>query len=82
MTKQKSEKYHGHALCDLRQAAKSTHLGLTFDQALRLRLALDSALLALNRHNRATSAGKNALVRLSIKQGRGERPHVAVMTSR
>ena len=52
-----------------RQGVKSLNINLTMEEALKLRLALDSALLSLNRYNRATAKGKAAGVCLSVKTG-------------
>lgn len=42
---------------------------MSFDQALRLSLALQSCLQAINRYNRNTTKGKSMGVVLSIKLG-------------
>jgi hypothetical protein len=49
------------------KGVKSMNVELELGEALKLRLALDSCLLSLNRYNRATSQGRAMSVVLSIK---------------
>lgn len=50
---------------------KSVNVELPLDEALKLHLALDSCLLAVNRYNRSTVKGKSMGVVLSIKTESG-----------
>jgi len=76
--KMKAEDYHGGAkfervLPDISDAqtviggVKSVNLELTFEEALKLSLALTSCLHELNRYNRGRTAGKEMGMLLSIK---------------
>lgn len=58
---------------------KSVNLELTFDEALRLSLAVQSALFNLNRYKRSTKSGKEMGLCLSVKtEGRS----IAVIEAR
>jgi len=46
---------------------KSLNLGITLEEALKLRLALESCLHSINRYNRSTKEGKSMGVTLSFK---------------
>jgi hypothetical protein len=69
----KGDDYHGGARFlrsspDLvAQGVKSVNLDLTFEEALKLSVALQSCLQAVNRYSRSTSKGKAMGVLLSIK---------------
>lgn len=69
----KSEDYHGLAYYvrtqpDVAgQGIKSINIDLSFDEALKLSLAVQSALIALNRYNRSTTVGREMGLLLSIK---------------
>jgi hypothetical protein len=54
-----------------RQGVKALNINMTMEEVLKLRLALDAGLLALNRYNRATAKGKTAGLCLSVKTGNG-----------
>jgi hypothetical protein len=49
-------------------AKKSVNVELSFEEAMRLSLAIQSALIQLNRYNRGTRAGREMGVLLSIKR--------------
>ena len=49
------------------QGIKSLNIDVPFEEALKLRLALDSCLHAINRYNRATTKGRAMGVVLSVK---------------
>lgn len=72
-TPEKAIDYHGacryvRTSPDVAQRGiKSLNIEVPFEEALKLRLALDSALHALNRYNRSTSKGRAMGVVLSIK---------------
>lgn len=51
------------------QGVKSVNINLTFEEALKLSLALDSCLHSINRYHRGTKKGKSTGVCLSIKTG-------------
>ncbi|HXE54224.1 MAG TPA: hypothetical protein VN541_14470 [Tepidisphaeraceae bacterium] len=42
------------------------NVGLTFEEALKLRVAIDEALLRLNSYNRATKAGRERLLWIGV----------------
>jgi len=46
---------------------KSLNLAVTFQEALKLHIALQSCLQSLNRYDRSTTAGRDMGVALSIK---------------
>lgn len=50
----------------LEETVKAINLTLSFDEALKLSLAVDECVRHLNRYNRARSVGKNAALRLVI----------------
>jgi hypothetical protein len=70
---QKSDDYHGS--CRYVRTSpdvasdgiKSFNIELTFDQAMRLSVALQSVVLGLNRHNRNSKIGREMGLCLSIK---------------
>ena len=70
---EKSADYHGRAgfarvSPDLaKQGIRSLNIDLPFEEALKLRLALDSCLHAINRYDRSTKKGGAIGVLLSIK---------------
>lgn len=72
-TPEKATDYHGACRYVrtspdvVQKGVKSLNVEMQFEEALKLRLALDSALLSLNRYNRSTSKGKGMGVVLSIK---------------
>lgn len=85
--KSKAEDYHGggrfeRVLPNISDAqavvggVKSVNLELTFEEALKLSLAIDSCLQKLNRYNRGTSEGRGMGMLLSIKM---ENSSVAVI---
>ncbi len=49
------------------QGVKSLNVSLTFEEALKLSLALESCLQSINRYNRSTAKGRNMGVVLSVK---------------
>jgi len=49
------------------QGVKSLNVSLTFEEALKLSLALESCLQSINRYNRSTARGRNMGVVLSVK---------------
>ena len=51
----------------VQKGLKALNIEMQLEEALKLRLALDSALLSLNRYNRSTSKGKGMGVVLSLK---------------
>ena len=71
--KTKAEDYHGgagfsRASPDIyEQGVKSLNLEISFEEALKLSLALQSCLISLNRYNRGTKVGKSMGLLLSIK---------------
>lgn len=70
---QKSDDYHGSCRYvrtspDVAaDGVKSVNVEMTFDQAMRLSVALQSAILGLNRHNRTSKVGREMGLCLSIK---------------
>lgn len=70
---QKSDDYHGSCRYvrtspDITAAGlKSVNVELTFDQAMRLAVSLQSAVFALNRHNLNSKVGREMGLCLSIK---------------
>src|SRR5688572_25622007 len=72
-TPEKAIDYHG--ACRLTRLSpdvaskgvKSINIEIPFEEALKLRLALDSCLHAVNRYNRSTSKGRAMGVVLSVK---------------
>src|SRR5688572_24360620 len=71
---EKASDYHGmagyaRARPDVlgQKGVKSLNLDLTLEEALKLKLALDSCLQAVNRYNRNTTKGRSMGVVLSIK---------------
>src|SRR5262245_43062485 len=72
-TPEKAVDYHGacrysRTLPDvLQKGVKSLNVEMPFEEALKLRLALDSCLFSLNRYNRSTTRGRAMGVVLSIK---------------
>jgi hypothetical protein len=74
--KPKSDDYHGScqiaSLPEKYTAAdsvipKSLNLAITFEEALKLSVAIQGCLQSLNRYNRSTKAGKEMGLALSIK---------------
>lgn len=69
----KSDDYHGLAYYvrtqpDIAgQGVKSINIEMSFDEALKLSLAIQSGLMQLNRYNRSTTAGREMELLLSIK---------------
>lgn len=53
------------------KGVKSVNIDVTFEEALKLRLALDSCLLAVNRYNRNTTKGRAMGLTLSLKTESG-----------
>jgi hypothetical protein len=74
-TPEKASDYHGACRFGrvrpdvASRGIQSVNIDVTFEEALKLRLALDSCLHALNRYNRATTKGRAMGVVLSIKTG-------------
>lgn len=72
-TPEKAADYHGGCRYDrtspdmAAKGLKSLNVEMELEEALKLRLALDSCLLSLNRYNRSTSKGRAMRVVLSIK---------------
>lgn len=72
-TPAKSADYHGRAgfvrlSPDLaKQGIRSLNIEVPFEEALKLRLALDSCLHALNRYDRSTKKGGAIGILLSVK---------------
>ena len=72
----KAPDYHGGARYErtLPDAAagglKSLNVELSFEEAMKLSVALQSCIMQLNRNNRATECGREMGVLLSIKTGR------------
>ena len=78
--KSKAPGYHGQAQFQLTAPAfeqKSLNVYLTFEEALKLSLSLQSALHEINGKDRATSRGKALGLLLSIKRDRNQ---IAVIT--
>lgn len=75
--KEKSEDYHGAAQLNWLPPAfspgstatvpKSLNLDMTFEEALKFSVAVQSCVQALNRYNRATKAGRDMGLGLCIK---------------
>jgi hypothetical protein len=75
--KVKSEDYHGAAQINglpdafapgsTAKVPKSINLGMSFEEALKFSLAVQSCVQALNRYNRATKAGRDMGLGLCIK---------------
>ncbi|HEX5445596.1 MAG TPA: hypothetical protein VFW87_17345 [Pirellulales bacterium] len=71
--KQKKDDYHGG--CRIRRIprsiadkdVKSVNIDISFDEALKLLTAMQSAVLSLNRVNRAQKTGKQLGLTLSLK---------------
>lgn len=69
----KAQDYHGLAEFVRTQpdvaakGVKSINIEMTFEEALRFSLAVQSCLLALNRYKRSTTAGREMGLLLSIK---------------
>ncbi len=69
----KAEDYHGMAKYvrtqpDVAaQGVRSINVELTFEEALKLSLAIQSSLMQLNRYNRTTTAGREMGLLLSLK---------------
>jgi hypothetical protein len=74
-TVEKGRGYHGMARYvrvspDVgQQGVKSVNIDMSIEEVLKLRLALDSCLLAVNRYNRSRKEGKSAGICLSVKTG-------------
>ena len=72
-TPEKASDYHG--ACRFGRVSpdvaskgiKSLNIEVSFEEGLKLRLALDSCLHALNRYNRSTTKGRSRGVVLSVK---------------
>lgn len=66
--RKKAEEYHGVCQYDrLMPGKESVSLFLGFDDALRLSVAIQSAILELNRYNRATKQGKRMGLCISVR---------------
>ena len=75
--KEKSEDYHGSCQIEWLPDAykpgnnpavpKSLNLDLTFEEALKFGVAIQSCLQSLNRYNRSTKSGRDMGLALSIK---------------
>ena len=71
--KQKADDYHGSCRYvrtspDIAERdIKSVNIELSFDEALRLLVAIQSAVLGLNRYNRSHTDGKQMGLCLSLK---------------
>ena len=71
--KQKAEDYHGgciynRTLPDIKaKEIKSVNIEVSFEEAIKLNLALQSCLLTLNKNNRNTKVGRRMGVVLSVK---------------
>jgi hypothetical protein len=69
----KSDDYHGMAKYVKTPATvtahdiKSINLEMTFEEALRFSLAVQSCVMQLNRYNRSTSEGREMAMGLSIQ---------------
>lgn len=69
----KAEDYHGgctfnRTLPDIKnQGVKSVNIEVTFEEAVKLNLAIQSCLLALNKVKRSTTLGRSMGVVLSVK---------------
>lgn len=74
-TLEKGRGYHGFAHYvgvspDVaQQGVKSLNINMTLEEVLKLRLALDSCLHAINRYHRGTKKGKSTGICLSVKTG-------------
>jgi hypothetical protein len=67
----KVEDYHGgcrYIRTQPKLTKKSVNVELSFEEAMRLSLAIQSALIQLNRHNRSTKVGREMGLLLSIKK--------------
>jgi hypothetical protein len=65
--KPKAENNHGTATAiNVSKTSKGLSFNFTFEEALKLGLSLQSAVLSINRSNRATKAGKNHGVKVWI----------------
>jgi hypothetical protein len=49
------------------QGVKSVNVHLSFEEAMKLSLAIQSCLIQLNRYNRSTTAGREMGLSLSLK---------------
>jgi hypothetical protein len=73
--REKGKGYHGSAgYLNLspdvaKNGVKSLNIDITMEEALKLRLALDSCLHAVNRYNRNTKQGRSTGICLSLKTG-------------
>ena len=69
----KAEDYHGLAKYvrtqpDVAsQGVKSINIEMTFEEAMKLSLGIQSSLMQLNRYNRSTKAGREMGLLLSVK---------------
>jgi hypothetical protein len=74
-TPEKGKGYHGFARYAslspdvAAQGVKSVNINLTFEEALKLSLALETCLHSINRYHRGTKTGKSTGVCLSVKTG-------------
>lgn len=50
----------------LTPATKVVNIFLSFEEALKLNMAIDEAVRAIGRYNRSTAAGKNAALNVAI----------------
>jgi len=72
-TPEKAADYHGSCRFGrvrpdvASKGIQSVNIDVPFEEALKLRLALDSCLHALNRYNRSTSKGRAMGIVLSVK---------------
>lgn len=71
--RKKADDYHGGCRYTRTQpdiathGVKSVNIEMTFQEAMRLSLAIQSALLSLNTYNRSTSVGREMGLLLSVK---------------
>lgn len=76
-TPEKAADYHGACRFDqlspdiAAKGVKSVNIVISFEEALKLRLALESCLLAVNRYKRSTTKGKAMCAVLSVKTESG-----------
>ena len=70
--RKKTKDYHGY--CDVAHVSRgvgmlaSANFEITFEEAMKLSLALQSALLQMNTYNRSTTTGRQIRIQLSYKQ--------------
>ena len=54
------------ARSDIKRSTKTINLSLTFEEALKLNLALDESVRRLNKMNRSTSEGRGMMTKLIL----------------